>query len=886
MAMEAPKRQPQLTSKHRQDLIQGSGIPAEIVEREGLWSATAEQAKELLGWDVGSAGIVFPYPGHDDFVRIRLDKPYMGPGYKKGAKYLSPRKKGNRLYIPKSLPNEAVLGRDMLIITEGEKKALAAIGKGLPCIATAGIWSWKSRNEYGEKQDDERALLDDFGRINWSDRELVVLIYDSDITQEHAAWDAYPRLAEQLYRLGVVAVKILSLPHVAKGDKTGLDDYLLNRTPDDLRLLIADTPVWVPSEDGAEAFVSRRIEAACERLRVEGTPDAAYDEETLLALASAQMAAETEYARARERLAQAGRGVDKRALNRRVKELVNEIRGRQSAKRTAPPVSVEVEKLLPDAPIELRRPPGWHVSERGIYRYAKDEILMASLCPVLITRRLRRVDIGEERLELAYHRDGGWRTIIAQPSTVLTARNVVTLADRGLPVSSETARHLVTYLTDLLRENDDIIPRIEAVGHYGWVGNRAFLPGAAGDVVVDIDGAPGYEPGGEFDRWLRFASQARRHPMVRFALACGFAAPLLRLVGHRTFIVHLWGPSRGGKTAAGWLATSVWGDPEQLTASFYATRVGMERMAALYSDLPMLVDERQVVGDKQELVEGLVYMLGLGRSKIRGTKSGGLEAARTWNTIVLTTGEEPLSSDSSPTGVKTRALEWYGEPFEGDEREARQIYGAVKQHHGHAGPLFIRRLMAELERDPNMVKADVDIMTGFLEKEAPGALGSHLTAVAVVAAADAYASEWVFGEPEDQAFEGAVALAQTVLAHLETAAAADEANRALEWVRSWVSQHAAKLPPQCEAEPNERFGWTGHGTYGDAGWVYILPSAFRRCMKEGGFSERRVLRDFAERGWIETSAEGGKVNFKIRKRFGYDNVRVVALKPAQEVDQA
>src|SRR5690606_10278170 len=256
--------------------------------------------------------------------------------------------------------------------------------------------------------------------------------------------------------------------------------------------------------------------------------------------------------------------------------------------------------------------------------------------------------------------------------------------------------------------------------------------------------------------WLRFASRARRHPMVRFALACGFAAPLLRLVGHRTFIVHLWGPSRGGKTAAGWLAVSVWGDPEQLTASFYATRVGMERMAALYSDLPMLVDERQVVGDKQELVEGLVYMLGLGRSKIRGTKSGGLEAAKTWHTIVLTTGEEPLSSDSSPTGVKTRALEWYGQPFEGDEAEARRT-------HGHAGPLFIRRLMAELERDPNMVKADVDIMTGLLEKEAPGALGSHLTAVAIVATADAYASEWVFGEPEDQAFEGAVALAQTVL---------------------------------------------------------------------------------------------------------------------------
>src|SRR5690606_18375420 len=285
------------------------------------------------------------------------------------------------------------------------------------------------------------------------------------------------------------------------------------------------------------------------------------------------------------------------------------------------------------------------------------------------------------------------------------------------------------------------------------------------------------EPAGDFDHWLRTAARARRHPMVRFILSSAFAAPLLRLVGHRTFIVHLWGPSRGGKTAAGWLAISVWGDPEQLTASFYATRVGMERMAALYSDLPMLVDERQVVGDKQELVEGLVYMLGLGRSEIRVTKSGGLEAAKTWHTIVLTTGEGPLSSDSSPTDGKTWALEWYGEPFEGYEAEARRIYGLTKSHHGHAGTLFIRRLISELQQDPNYIKTDVDTITGLLERDFPGALGSHLSAVAIVTVADYYASEWIFGESEDDALEGAMNMAKTVLSALETAAEADEANR-------------------------------------------------------------------------------------------------------------
>src|SRR5690606_26344025 len=103
---------------------------------------------------------------------------------------------------------------------------------------------------------------------------------------------------------------------------------------------------------------------------------------------------------------------------------VDEIRERQAPKRTSAAPQVEVEKLLPNAPIELRRPPGWMVSERGVYRVGKDGIpLTASPCPVLIAKRLRRVDIGEERIELAYYRDGGWRTLVAPPSTILTARN-------------------------------------------------------------------------------------------------------------------------------------------------------------------------------------------------------------------------------------------------------------------------------------------------------------------------------------------------------------------------------------------------------------------------------------------------------------------------------
>src|SRR5690606_36839499 len=221
---------------------------------------------------------------------------------------------------------------------------------------------------------------------------------------------------------------------------------------------------------------------------------------------------------------------------------------------------------------------------------------------------------------------------------------------------------------------------------FGWIGSNAFLPGLAPDIEVDLDDAAqhvvaAYRESGDYDTWLAWYESIRQYPMVRFAVAAGFAAPLLSLVGHRTMILHLWGPSRAGKTAAGWDAISMWVDPEALMGTFNATKVGLELMAAMYSDLPLLVDERQVVGDKQGTVEALVYMLGLGKGKTRGRKGGGLQNTQTWRTIIITTGEEPLSTDSSAAGVKTLALECYGQPFGGHEQAARETYAILSQHH-------------------------------------------------------------------------------------------------------------------------------------------------------------------------------------------------------------
>ena len=65
----------------------------------------------------------------------------------------------------------------------------------------------------------------------------------------------------------------------------------------------------------------------------------------------------------------------------------------------------------------------------------------------------------------------------------------------------------------------------------------------------------------------------------------------------------------------------------------------------------------------------------------------------TWNTIVIATGEEPISDENSRTGISTRCIEIEGSPYNRDEKKASEMYKIVKQYFGTAGPKFIENLI-------------------------------------------------------------------------------------------------------------------------------------------------------------------------------------------------
>lgn len=554
-----------------------------------------------------------------------------------------------------------------------------------------------------------------------------------------------------------------------------------------------------------------------------------------------------------------------------------------------------IPEAVEGAPVNLRQPEGWIYSDKGISVIDEKKYAPVMVCrtPIIITQRLRSMETGEEKIEVAFKRDGQWSRAIYPRSTIFTARGITALADLGCTVTSENAKHVVKFLAALEAENIDIIKKADSTSTFGWQSGKRFIPGHDKDIVLDIDPsqrgmAAAYCQNGTMKDWMETMKPHRERDKFRFILAASFTAPLLRIIKQRIFFVYNWGGSKGGKTAALKAALSVWGDPERLMVNFNATQVGLERTASFYCDLPLGIDERQLAGNNQNSLEKIVYMISSGTGKIRGAKSGGIQALQTWRTVTLATGEEPLSTETSQTGVSTRVLEIYGGPFD-DERDASVMHQQSGMNCGWAGPAYIGML---LHTDERSITEKYEEMMQYVYSISKGKSGSHIAGIAAVALADAIIDTWIFNNGEwlkryengefDNEFaknntenlqidtvswERAKEMARNIMQEQMNADTGDVNENATQFIVDWILSN------------KDSFGEKAFGTC--LGMIqnknaYIFPSMLTQALTKAGYSSRKTLKYLADKGLIGVSIlKDGSTKNSVTKWFNNRNCRFV-----------
>lgn len=487
----------------------------------------------------------------------------------------------------------------------------------------------------------------------------------------------------------------------------------------------------------------------------------------------------------------------------------------------------------------------WEADDTGVLKSSSLATLVACPHPVMPVERLVNIDTGVEKLRLAFRKGRSWREIIVDKSTLASAQKVTSLADRGVSVTSETAKAFVQYISDLENLNYERIPERKSIGRLGYIPGEGFSPYVDG-LIFDGDAAfqnlfTCVRSAGTWEAWVDVAKDCRAmSTTARIVLAASFASPLLEVLGALPFFVHLWGVDSGtGKTVALMLAASVWADPAMgaYIKTFDATVVGHEKTAAFLNHLPLCLDELQLAKDGRGRTQFDVYRLAQGVGRTRGNKAGGIDLTPTWRNCILTTGESPLTSTSAGAGAVNRVIDIECKADHAVITDGMRVANTLKQNYGFAGRRFVE-LLYGIDGALDTVRQEYNAL--FKDLSRRDTTEKQAMAAAAILVADKLATGWLFQDGRELTMEDTAEF-------LASRATVSTGERGYQFLCDWVAQNGLRFAASTAES-------TGRDVYGtiEAGEVYIIRKVFHDAVSDAGFSPRAVLSWLKQNGKIRT----------------------------------
>lgn len=543
-------------------------------------------------------------------------------------------------------------------------------------------------------------------------------------------------------------------------------------------------------------------------------------------------------------------------------------------KQNSPQTSIlgSNQTMFPGQPVQLGC--GSYVAdEYGVSRInemgAEVEVISHPIMPVM---RLVNIETLEAKLSIAFQRgEDPWKTITVPRELLASAQKIIALAKQDIGVNSENAKEVVKFLSALESINYDELQKQNAVSHMGWLSDGRFMP-YVDDVTYDGENAEfdrvyrELKPTGDEQAWMDLAKDVRAGNSVpaRIALAAGFAAPLVKKLDALPFFVHLWGEKGCGKTVGLMLAASVWGNPELggLAKTFSGTKVSFELSAAFCCNLPVLLDELQVVNDNRKNFDDIIYMLCEGVSKGRGSRDGGLQLQRRWSTCIITTGETPIIQSNSGGGAAVRTIEvnYKGQPLFGTDSKARDAASTLKKNYGFAGKKFIEVIQRE-----GMVDALRKIFQKYYDELSGEIDAKQIISASILLAADALATTFIFKD-------GHNLTADELKEFLITK---DESNvnlRCYQFITDWIAQNPRRFDTS-DMNSGECWGSIENGV------AYINRTVFETTLQNKGYSLKPFLNWAKDTGKLlyEDHGSGSERRLTVRKSFPSGRMRCFAI---------
>jgi putative DNA primase/helicase len=352
-----------------------------------------------------------------------------------------------------------------------------------------------------------------------------------------------------------------------------------------------------------------------------------------------------------------------------------------------------------------------------------------------------------------------------------------TLMGLGLRVATgNRARALLAHYVQT-RQTSEHARCTDRIGWHGaaFVLPRETLSDGGERIVFQTDGTAEntFKQRGTLEGWReRVASHCVGNSRLVFAVACGFAGPMLRPSGIDSGGFHYRGDSSSGKTTALRVAASVYGGSSYMQR-WRATDNALEAIAAQHCDVLLILDELAQVDPKT--AGECAYMLANESAKARSTRNGQTRPRVSWRLLFLSAGETGLAAHMAEGGKRARpgqelrladvpadAGAGLGvfEELHGHENGATfaaYLSKATEANHGTAGYAFLTWATRNADTLRDRVHSGVERLAGqWVPERASGQVHRVGRRFAAVAVAGELATEaGITGWPESEATRAA-----------------------------------------------------------------------------------------------------------------------------------
>ena len=556
-----------------------------------------------------------------------------------------------------------------------------------------------------------------------------------------------------------------------------------------------------------------------------------------------------------------------RAQEKQIKEARKELEEKQ---KTAA-ISNTYQMVNAAGDLDVFQTGRWTVCETGVTAQAFREVIVASRYPLIISKRLINRETGKSKLEITWWINRIQKSITVDRSNAMSNSKIVALADYDFPATSETSRALVSYLSDFESLNIGLIPTEVSTSKFGWSDDE-FVPYT--DKII-FDGNASYKSlvdsitsAGDYETWKSIVSRirksGRKEPLVY--MAASFGSVLLKLINIAPFIVNLYGSTSKGKTVSLMMAASIWANPtgRGYIAESTSTANSLEIRQGILNHLPLMIDDLSKIRDKdKEKFIDLIYMLCAGGGKNRLNRNIEMRDTSTWDNIILTNIERPLTDETMQGGAINRVLDFEIQP--GDIFEpgvGNEVVTILSENYGFAGVEFVKCIQF-LGHDtiPNLVKGHEQKIREAAARTGERKEDKQITPLAVLMLADEIAERMIFKD-------GVRLDMDYCLENIKSREQVSEMQRAYEHFLDACSINRSKFD-------NNEFGdvW---GAWRDE-YIFIIPSALEKIAKEYNFSVKQFI------GWCKERdilmSDGDQRNMKKVSLGGYNKrVRCYAIK--------